>query len=55
MGAKLARKIRETLSEEALKEIDVVIPVPETSNTAAAVVSEHLGKPFSNGLVVSSS
>ncbi|KAK4453756.1 Amidophosphoribosyltransferase [Podospora aff. communis PSN243] len=51
MGAKLADKIREILGEEGLKEIDVIIPVPETSNTAAAVVSERLGKPFSNGFV----
>lgn len=51
MGAKLADKIKEILGEERLKEIDVIIPVPETSNTAAAVVSERLGKPFSNGFV----
>ena len=51
MGAKLADKIREILGEEGLKEIDVIIPVPETSNTAAAVVSEKLGLPFSNGFV----
>lgn len=51
MGAKLADKIREILGEEGLKEVDVIIPVPETSNTAAAVVSEKLGKPFSNGFV----
>ncbi|KAK0720793.1 putative amidophosphoribosyltransferase [Lasiosphaeris hirsuta] len=51
MGAKLADKVREILGEEGIKEIDVIIPVPETSNTAAAVVSERLGKPFSNGFV----
>ncbi|KAK1760544.1 phosphoribosyltransferase-like protein [Echria macrotheca] len=51
MGAKLADKIREILGEDGIKEIDVIIPVPETSNTAAAVVSERLGKPFSNGFV----
>ncbi|PHH73955.1 hypothetical protein CDD82_5180 [Ophiocordyceps australis] len=51
MGVKLARKIKETLGEEGIKDIDVIIPVPETSNTAAAVVSEQLGKPFSNGFV----
>jgi len=51
MGAKLADKIRSVLGEEGLKEIDVIIPVPETSNTAAAVVSERLGKPFSNGFI----
>ncbi|KAK3377863.1 putative amidophosphoribosyltransferase [Podospora didyma] len=51
MGAKLADKIKEILGEEGIKEIDVIIPVPETANTAAAVVSERLGKPFSNGFV----
>ncbi|KAK5662723.1 hypothetical protein OQA88_6130 [Cercophora sp. LCS_1] len=51
MGAKLAGKIREILGEEGIKEIDVIIPVPETSGTAAAVVSERLGKPLSNGFV----
>ncbi|KAK1780773.1 nucleophile aminohydrolase [Copromyces sp. CBS 386.78] len=51
MGEKLAHKVKEILGEEGVKEIDVIIPVPETSNTAAAVVSEQLRKPFSNGFV----
>ncbi|KAI1169920.1 amidophosphoribosyltransferase-like protein [Nemania sp. FL0916] len=51
MGVKLADKIRETIGEEGLRGIDVVIPVPETSNTAAAVVSERLKIPLSNAFV----
>ncbi|KAL0476200.1 amidophosphoribosyltransferase [Neurospora intermedia] len=51
MGVKLANKVKEILGEDGVKEIDVIIPVPETSNTAAAVVSEQLRKPFSNGFV----
>lgn len=51
MGIKLAQKIKETLGEDGIKDIDVIIPVPETSNTAASVVSEQLSKPFSNGFV----
>ncbi|KAI0805711.1 putative amidophosphoribosyltransferase [Xylaria sp. FL0064] len=47
MGLKLADKIRETIGEEGVRGIDVIIPVPETSNTAAAVVSERLKIPLS--------
>ncbi|KAI8177969.1 Amidophosphoribosyltransferase [Colletotrichum sp. SAR 10_98] len=50
-GIKLADKIKRTLGEEALKEIDVVIPIPETSNTAAAALATRLNKPFSSGFV----
>ncbi|TLD23290.1 hypothetical protein PspLS_07467 [Pyricularia sp. CBS 133598] len=51
MGLKLAKKMRETLSEQAIKDIDVIIPVPETSNTSAAVLATELNKPFSNAFV----
>ncbi|KAI0418312.1 putative amidophosphoribosyltransferase [Xylaria grammica] len=51
MGVKLADKIRETLGEKGVNGIDVVIPVPETSNTAAAVVSERLKIPLSNAFI----
>ncbi|CAI0644548.1 unnamed protein product [Colletotrichum noveboracense] len=53
-GIKLADKIKRTLGEEALKEIDVVIPIPETSNTAAAALATRLNKPFSSGFVKNS-
>ncbi|KAI1266427.1 amidophosphoribosyltransferase-like protein [Xylariaceae sp. FL1019] len=51
MGLKLAEKIIKTLSPEVLKSIDVIIPVPETANTAAAVVAERLRIPLSNAWV----
>ncbi|KAI0145141.1 amidophosphoribosyltransferase-like protein [Xylariaceae sp. FL1272] len=51
MGLKLADKIVKTLTPEALKSIDVIIPVPETANTAAAVVAERLRIPLSNAWV----
>ncbi|KAH9888710.1 amidophosphoribosyltransferase [Xylariomycetidae sp. FL2044] len=51
MGYKLADKIRELLGDDAIKDIDAVIPIPETSNTSAASVSERLGKPYCQGFV----
>lgn len=51
MGYRLADKILRTLGEDAVKEIDVVIPIPETSNTSAATAAERLQKPYSMGFV----
>ncbi|KAM0264869.1 hypothetical protein ACHAQJ_000385 [Trichoderma viride] len=51
MGARLANKLRETLGEKGIKEIDVVIPVPETSNTAAFALASCLGVNFSSAFV----
>lgn len=51
MGRKLAKTILDTLGEEAVKEIDVVIPIPETSNTSAASLSEFLNLPYCQGFV----
>ncbi|KAH8200082.1 hypothetical protein TruAng_005750 [Truncatella angustata] len=51
MGYKLADKIRQILGEEGIKEIDAVIPIPETANTSAASVAESLRKPYSQGFV----
>ncbi|EEQ30280.1 amidophosphoribosyltransferase [Microsporum canis CBS 113480] len=51
MGEKLAKQIITTLGSEAIKDIDVVIPVPETSNTSAAALARFLDKPYSQGFV----
>lgn len=51
MGNKLASTIKRVLGDEGVKDIDVVIPVPETSNTAAQAVSERLEKPWVQGFV----
>lgn len=51
MGHKLAATISKVLTPEELKEINVVIPIPETSNTSAPCVAARLKKPFSQGFV----
>jgi len=51
MGVMLARNIRNALSKQELDEIDVVIPIPETSVTSAAVVAKELGKEYASGFV----
>lgn len=51
MGHKLAATISKVLTPNQLKGIDVVIPIPETSNTSAPCVAAKLKKPFSQGFV----
>lgn len=51
MGYKLADAIIRTLGKEAIKEIDVVIPIPETSNTSATSLAERLGIPYCQAFV----
>ncbi|KAF4967911.1 hypothetical protein FSARC_4604 [Fusarium sarcochroum] len=51
MGEKLAKKIKAVLGEKGVEEIDAVIPVPETSNIAAATLAEKLGKPYVTALI----
>ncbi len=51
MGDRLAVAIANALGSEAIKDIDVVIPIPETSNTSAAIVASHLNKPYCQGFV----
>lgn len=51
MGYRLAAKITKVLTSQELKDISVVIPIPETSNTSAPCVAARLKKPFSQGFV----
>ncbi|MCJ1352946.1 MAG: amidophosphoribosyltransferase [Icmadophila ericetorum] len=51
MGYKLADTIAKHLTPEELAAIDVVIPIPETSNTAATCVAERLQIPYCQGFV----
>lgn len=51
MGDRLAVTIANALGPEAINDIDVVIPIPETANTSAASVASHLNKPYCQGFV----
>ncbi|KAL2871384.1 uncharacterized protein BJX67DRAFT_389037 [Aspergillus lucknowensis] len=51
MGDRLAAKILHTLGPDVVKDIDVVIPIPETSTTSAAAVARYLDKPYCQGFV----
>ena len=51
MGYRLAETIKNQLSAEQLKDIDCVIPIPETSLVSAYAVSKHLKKPYCQGFV----
>ena len=51
MGEKLAATIKSELGPEKVAQIDVVIPIPETSNTSARGVAKHLKKQLANGFV----
>lgn len=51
MGEKLAATIKTELGPERLAQVDVVIPVPETSNTSARAVARQLKKELATGFV----
>ncbi|KAK4695014.1 amidophosphoribosyltransferase, partial [Lecanoromycetidae sp. Uapishka_2] len=51
MGVFLGHRIRDVLTPQQLEEIDVVMPIPETSNTSAPCVAAELNKPYCQGFV----
>ena len=51
MGRYLAKKIKNTLSKKELDEIDVVIPIPDTSKTSTVPLSLELDKELKEGFV----
>lgn len=51
MGYRLAETIQRQLGADQLREIDAVIPIPETSLVSAYAVSKHLKKPYCQGFV----
>ncbi|KAL9131967.1 MAG: hypothetical protein Q9217_000247 [Psora testacea] len=51
MGYKLAARIVKILTPAQLEDIDVVMPIPETSNTTAPCVATRLNKPYRQGFV----
>lgn len=50
-GYKLGDRIISVLTAEQLGEIDVVMPIPETSITSAPCCAARLGKPYCQGFV----
>ena len=51
MGVMLAKKIKQELTSDELSEIDVVIPIPDTSRTSALPLSIELNKKLREGFV----
>ena len=48
MGVTLAEKVKRSLKAD---EIDVVMPIPDTSRPSALQLAMHLGKPYREGLI----
>ena len=51
MGERLAENIVKSLGPDVIKDIDVVIPIPETATISAASVARVLDKPYCQGFV----
>lgn len=51
MGSKLGDRILQVLGPEAVQEIDVVIPIPETAKTSASIVAQRLQRPYVEAFV----
>ena len=51
MGKKLADRIRDILTDEELEEIDVIMPIPDTSKTSALPLSIKLNKKLREGFI----
>ena len=51
MGKKLADKIKSQLTKEELQNIDVVMPIPDTSKTSALPISIELNKKMREGFI----
>ncbi|EGX53258.1 amidophosphoribosyltransferase [Orbilia oligospora] len=51
MGEMLAETVTSILGEQVVKEIDAVIPIPETSNTSASALADQLNLPYVQGFV----
>jgi amidophosphoribosyltransferase len=50
LGKKMAKTVRERMAKDDIQ-FDVVVPVPETSRTAAIALSEELGIPYREVLI----
>lgn len=48
MGITLAEKVKRDMN---LDDIDVVMPIPDTSRPSAMQLAQHLGKPYREGLI----